>query len=81
MSAQQPLLAIWEASAKQPFIPNVGKDAQFLVGFVLLAAAFVLSSLFGLNLTAKNLPTLAIPASLAFGFGAVYIICAVGVYV
>ncbi|KAI4658581.1 uncharacterized protein J4E79_006987 [Alternaria viburni] len=28
-----------------------------------------------------NLPVLGVPASLAFGFGAVYMICAVGVYV
>ncbi|KAL5437794.1 hypothetical protein PMIN06_010438 [Paraphaeosphaeria minitans] len=28
-----------------------------------------------------NLPLLGVPASLAFGFGAVYMICAVGVYV
>ncbi|KAK0337836.1 hypothetical protein LTR94_002929 [Friedmanniomyces endolithicus] len=31
--------------------------------------------------TLKNLPLYGIPASLAFAFGAVYMICAVGVYV
>lgn len=29
----------------------------------------------------QNLPVYGIPASVAFGFGAVYMICAVGVYV
>lgn len=33
------------------------------------------------DLNLKNIPILALPASLAFGFGAVYMICAVGVYV
>lgn len=27
---------VWEAAAKSPFIPLVGKDAQFSVGFNLL---------------------------------------------
>ncbi|EMF14351.1 uncharacterized protein SEPMUDRAFT_39947 [Sphaerulina musiva SO2202] len=80
MSDQSPL-ALWEASANSPFIPAVGKDAQLLVGFVLLSIGFVLTALFGLNLSVKNLPVLAVPASLAFAFGAVYMICAVGVYV
>lgn len=120
MSDQSPL-ALWEASANSPFIPAVGKDAQLLVGFVLLSIGFVLTALFGLSmllheffvshftslpflasprpkspyrhaciqtnanccidLSVKNLPVLAVPASLAFAFGAVYMICAVGVYV
>ncbi|KAI5359574.1 Putative oligosaccharyltransferase complex subunit [Septoria linicola] len=79
--SDQPLLALWDAAANSPFIPNVGKDAQFLVGFVLLSIGFVLTALFGLNLSVKNLPVLAVPASFAFAFGAVYMICAVGVYV
>ncbi|CAK3733477.1 dna repair [Lecanosticta acicola] len=79
--SSQPLHALWDASAKTPFQPAVSKDAQFTVGFSLLVAAFILSGLFGLNLSLKNLPLLGIPASLAFGFGAVYMICAVGVYV
>ncbi|CAK1357425.1 hypothetical protein CB0940_07839 [Cercospora beticola] len=79
--SEQSLHALWEASANSQFVPNVGKDAQFLVGFVLLSIGFVLTALFGLNLSVKNLPILAVPASLAFAFGSVYMICAVGVYV
>ncbi|EME46576.1 hypothetical protein DOTSEDRAFT_22628 [Dothistroma septosporum NZE10] len=77
--SSQPLHALWEASASQPFQPTVGKDTQFSVGFFLLLGAIILAGLFGLNLNFKNLPILALPASLAFGFGAVYMICAVGV--
>lgn len=76
-----PLLDLWEASAGQPFQPSIGKNAQFTVGFTLLLIAILLSGLFGLNNSLKNLPVYGIPASLAFGFGAVYMICAVGVYV
>ncbi|KAF2862027.1 hypothetical protein K470DRAFT_213730 [Piedraia hortae CBS 480.64] len=76
-----PLHQLWEASANQPFQPTVGKSAQFSVAFTLLALGFLLTSLFGLNLSLKNVPLYGIPASLAIGFGAVYMICAVGVYV
>lgn len=72
---------VWEGAAGSPFHPTVSKDKQFLVGFTLLLIAFVLTGLFGLNRSLKNIPILGVPASLAFGFGAVYMICAVGVYV
>jgi len=72
---------VWEAAAKNPFNPTVSKDWQFTVGFLLLLTAFILTGLFGLNRSATSIPLLAVPASLAFGFGAVYMICAVGVYV
>ncbi|KAI7301284.1 hypothetical protein KC315_g16722 [Hortaea werneckii] len=75
------LTELWEASAGQPFQPAIGKGTQFTFGFTLLLLAFILTSLFGLNNTLKNVPVYGIPASLAFGFGAVYMICAVGVYV
>lgn len=75
------LQQLWEESASQPFQPSIGKSAQFTVGFTLLLIAFILTSLFGLNNSLKTLPLYGIPASLAFGFGAVYMICAVGVYV
>ncbi|EOA91328.1 uncharacterized protein SETTUDRAFT_162080 [Exserohilum turcica Et28A] len=76
-----PLLDVWDAAAAQPFHPAVGKDTQFTVGFVLLAISLVLTTIFGLNRSLINLPLLGVPASLAFGFGSVYMICAVGVYV
>ncbi|CZT15308.1 uncharacterized protein RCC_01171 [Ramularia collo-cygni] len=77
----QSLHALWDASSSNPYITAVSKDTQFSVGFFLLLGAIILSGLFGLNNNLKNLPVLALPASLAFGFGAVYMICAVGVYV
>ncbi|KAI5246975.1 hypothetical protein E4T47_02435 [Aureobasidium subglaciale] len=83
----QPLNDLWEAAAGQPYEPTIGKDSQFTVGITLL---FTDPSL-------KNLPLIGLPASLAAGyappssqvvalanrasFGAVYMICAVGVYV
>ncbi|KAF2127965.1 hypothetical protein P153DRAFT_376886 [Dothidotthia symphoricarpi CBS 119687] len=76
-----PLLDVWEAAAASPYQPSVGKDTQFTVGAVLLLLAFFLTGVFGLNRSVVNLPLLGAPASLAFGFGAVYMICAVGVYV
>ncbi|KAK4626048.1 hypothetical protein CLAFUW4_04365 [Fulvia fulva] len=79
--SSQPLHALWEASAGQPFQAAVDKDTQLSIGFFLLLGAIILTGLFGLNLNLKNIPILALPASLAFGFGAVYMICAVGVYV
>jgi len=74
---------VWEAASGNPFYPTVSKERQFFVGFTLLLAAILLAGFFGLNLSAKSHQSIliAIPASLAFGFGAVYMICAVGVYV
>ncbi|KAJ5239616.1 hypothetical protein N7468_004235 [Penicillium chermesinum] len=72
---------VWEAASAAPFHPVVSKDGQFAVGFNLLLVAVVLTGLFGLNRSFGNLLTLGVPASLAFGFGAVFMICAVGVYV
>ncbi|KAL4955627.1 hypothetical protein BDW69DRAFT_113603 [Aspergillus filifer] len=46
-----------------------------------LLAAFIFTTLFGLNRSFASIVSLGVPASLAFGFGAVYMICAVGVYV
>ncbi|KAJ5334196.1 hypothetical protein N7541_004026 [Penicillium brevicompactum] len=72
---------VWEAAAKSPFIPLVGKDAQFSVGFNLLVLALVTATLFGLNRSLLGIASLGVPAALAFGFGAVFTICAAGVYV
>ncbi|KUL84662.1 hypothetical protein ZTR_06708 [Talaromyces verruculosus] len=71
---------LWETS-KAPYYPIVAKEAQFTVGFALLFIALLLTGLFGLNRSFLNIPLLGLPASLAFGFGAVFMICAVGVYV
>ncbi|KAF2450526.1 hypothetical protein P171DRAFT_479612 [Karstenula rhodostoma CBS 690.94] len=76
-----PLLDVWEAAASSPYQPSISKDSQLTVGAVLLLIALLLAGVFGLNLKFINVPLLGVPASLAFGFGAVYMICAVGVYV
>lgn len=75
------LVQLWEGAASSPFLPAIGKSTQFLVGFTLLIAGVILSGLFGLNRSIVTLPIIGVPASLAVGFGAVYMICAVGVYV
>lgn len=67
--------------AQAAFMPLVGKGGQGSVAFVLMAIAFVLTGLFSLNKSVVLAPILALPASLAFGFGSVFLICAAGVYV
>lgn len=63
-----PLQDLWDASASQPFAPTISKEQQFTVGFALLFAALVLTGLFGMNNSLKNLPLFAVPASLTFGY-------------
>ncbi|KAK3049631.1 hypothetical protein LTR09_009052 [Extremus antarcticus] len=62
-----PLHDLWEASASQPFQPTFSKDSQFQIGFTLLFIGLLLTGLFGLNNTLKNVPLYGVPASLAFG--------------
>ncbi|KAL2860726.1 putative DNA repair protein Rad1 [Aspergillus lucknowensis] len=69
---------VWEAAAASPYTPLIAKDSQFSVGFTLLLLALILTILFGLNRSFLSIVSFGIPASLAFGFGAVYMICAVG---
>ncbi|PKX92522.1 putative DNA repair protein Rad1 [Aspergillus novofumigatus IBT 16806] len=71
---------VWEAASASPYSPLISKEHQFFVGFSLLLSALVLTGLFGLNRSFLSIATFGVPASLAFGFGAVYMICAVGVY-
>ncbi|PYI12384.1 DNA repair protein RAD1 [Aspergillus sclerotiicarbonarius CBS 121057] len=71
---------IWVAATASPYTPPVPKESQFFVGFSLLVAAFILTGLFGLNRSFLSIASFGVPASLAFGFGAVFMICAVGVY-
>ncbi|OQD72954.1 hypothetical protein PENDEC_c018G02174 [Penicillium decumbens] len=72
---------VWEASSTTPFSPLVSKDNQFTVGFNLLVLAILLTGFFGLNRSFLSFISLGVPASALFGFGAVFMICAVGVYV
>ncbi|PWY80674.1 hypothetical protein BO70DRAFT_396965 [Aspergillus heteromorphus CBS 117.55] len=72
---------VWEAASASPFYPLIAKDSQLTVGFTLLLAAFLLTGLFGLNRSLLSIASFGVPAALAFGFGAVFMICAVGVYV
>jgi len=75
------LHSVWESAAGNPYAPTVGKGSQFFVGITLLVIGILLSGLFGLNRTLLNVPLIGIPASAALAFGAVFMICAVGVYV
>ncbi|KAG8352804.1 hypothetical protein FVEN_g9204 [Fusarium venenatum] len=72
---------VWQAAAGSPFFPTVKKDTQFTVAFALLIVGFFLTGVFALNRTLINVPLLGVPASLALGFGVVYMFCAVGVYI
>ncbi|KAF1954659.1 hypothetical protein CC80DRAFT_123711 [Byssothecium circinans] len=76
-----PLLDVWEASAASPYHPAISKDWEFFVASSLLVFSLVLAGVFSLNRSIVTLPLLGIPASIAFGFGSVLMICAVGVYV
>ncbi|KAH8751507.1 hypothetical protein BGZ57DRAFT_934465 [Hyaloscypha finlandica] len=78
---ESPLHQVWESAVGNPFVPTVGKGSHFFLGFTLLTIGLLLSGLFGLNRSIANIGALGIPASLAIAFGAVYMICAVGVYV
>ncbi|KAI9854689.1 MAG: hypothetical protein M1824_006641 [Vezdaea acicularis] len=75
------LLEVWNSAASSPFQPTIGKNNQLLVGSVLLFGALLLTGYFSLNRSLVNVALVGVPASLAVGFGAVYTICAVGVYV
>lgn len=75
------LYEIWEAAASSPFNPSVSKDNQLNIGFILLIIGVLFTGLFGLNRSLPSVALYGIPASLAFGFGAVYTICGAGVYV
>ncbi|PMD21009.1 hypothetical protein NA56DRAFT_704253 [Hyaloscypha hepaticicola] len=72
---------VWESAVGDAFVPTVGKGSQFLLGFTLLTVGLLLSGLFGLNRSIINIGAIGLPASLAIAFGAIYMICAVGVYV
>ncbi|KAF2637427.1 hypothetical protein P280DRAFT_407103 [Massarina eburnea CBS 473.64] len=76
-----PLLDVWEAAAAEPFRPYISKDSEFFFAFSLLLFSLLLTGVFSLNRSFINLPLLGVPASIAFGFGSVLMICAVGVYV
>ncbi|OBT44660.1 hypothetical protein VE02_01329 [Pseudogymnoascus sp. 03VT05] len=78
---QSSLREVWEGAVGNQFAPSISKDSQFSLGFSLLALGILLSGYFGLNRSVTNLPLVGVPAALAIGFGAVYMICAVGVYV
>ncbi|TGZ84954.1 hypothetical protein EX30DRAFT_337393 [Ascodesmis nigricans] len=68
----------WESMS--PFAPAVSKDLHAPVALVLMAIGFIFSGNFFLNKSPSAL-LVALPASAAFAFGAVFLMCAVGVYV
>ena len=40
---------VWQAAAGSPFLPVVGKDRQFLVGFVLMLLGLLVTGVFALS--------------------------------
>ncbi|ORY86430.1 hypothetical protein BCR37DRAFT_391202 [Protomyces lactucae-debilis] len=67
-------------SQGQPYHATVPLRAQALVATVLLIAAALGSALFSISTGPKKL-AVALPASLCWGFGALYLLLACGVYV
>ncbi|RDW73050.1 hypothetical protein BP6252_06957 [Coleophoma cylindrospora] len=59
------LHGVWESAVGNPFVPTIGKDSQFTVGFSLLVLGTLLSGFFGLNRSFLNIPLVGIPASAA----------------
>ncbi|KIW86802.1 uncharacterized protein Z519_12588 [Cladophialophora bantiana CBS 173.52] len=81
LSTSMSLYEVWQAAAGSAFQPTVGKESQLNVGLFLLLIGLIFTGLFALNKSPLSIPIFGIPASLAFGFGAVYAICGFGVYV
>jgi len=40
---------VWQAASGSPFVPTIGKDSQFLVGFTLLVLGLLLTGTFTLS--------------------------------
>lgn len=40
---------VWESAAGNPFVPTIGKNSQFTVGFYLLSQGLLLAGYFGLS--------------------------------
>ncbi|KAL5119766.1 hypothetical protein ACEQ8H_002372 [Pleosporales sp. CAS-2024a] len=82
-----PLLDVWAAAAAAPYQPALAKNAQLTAGCVLLLLSLVLGAVFGLSMRLHPPPapthtTLTVrQTDPSPTFGAVYMICAVGVYV
>ena len=75
------LSSAWQASANDLFFPAISKGNQSILAFLLLAIGITSTGMFALNRSFANIFLLGAPASLALGFGVVYLFCAVGVYV
>lgn len=48
------LHGVWESAVGNPFIPTIGKESQFVVGFSLLCLGVLLSGLFGLSMIVQS---------------------------
>ena len=44
------LLEVWQTASGGPFLPTIGKDSQFIVGFVLLLLGISLTGGFALSM-------------------------------
>jgi hypothetical protein len=40
---------VWQAASGRPFLPTIGKDSQFFVGFILLLLGILLTGVFALS--------------------------------
>ena len=47
------LHSVWESASRDPFVPTIGKDSQFFVGFTLLTLGLLLTGYFGLSKICK----------------------------
>lgn len=45
---------VWQAAAGSPFLPTVGKNSQFLVGFVLTLVGVLITGVFALSLSSYH---------------------------
>ncbi|EFQ98666.1 DNA repair exonuclease rad1 [Nannizzia gypsea CBS 118893] len=61
---------VWRSAAGSPYYSTVPTNSQLLPAILLLLT----------DRSALNIAVLGVPASLAFGFGSVFMICAVGVF-
>ncbi|RPA83722.1 hypothetical protein BJ508DRAFT_324435 [Ascobolus immersus RN42] len=69
------------AASKESFEPIFSKTLQFPVAAALVTSGLLATGFFSVSKNPLSTLASAIAASTALGFGAVYLICAVGVYV
>lgn len=56
---------VWESAVGNPFVPTIGKDSQFFVGFTLLSLGLLLSGFFGMSMLSSSASYPAVITSIA----------------